>query len=620
MQKIPNPISAVLSLLQVCTAVLEGVLALLRMLLALSALWVTWRALRSLRVPGIDTTNATTLLFNPVGRVVEKRVASQSLLGDALQPVVELAELEAALRMADADPQIKTILFELDDLDISLFKARQLAQTVKAIKERNVTSLECWTSGMVTEAYTIASHARIALDGDSALGIEAYGPIYKRTYLTEAFENLGIDIKVYVSGAEKTAPHIFQKTSMTATEKYRWREATEPLWQSTKADIEEARGLPSGTIQEFSDGFIEVFANGTSKASQYCLEAGLVDELMSKKAFDKRHDPKSRIPLATYMRTRTAQEQKGPVRLVYVQGTIDAGTSSNSTAGAATVVAELLRHAQDPHTESIVLRLDTPGGSLAATKEIEEACHSARVEYGKKVIGSCAELTASGGMWLTTCCDLVYADPHGILGSIGVFAVLPNQEGTKNNYGFNDDGAAHTVAGAYYAGDDDADVNDSQDAAILKFIELSQNDFIDRIAAASDRPKEEIDAIADGRIFSAEEAAARGLVHDIKELPSVLSELLAEYEGPLDEALVRTTTHLAPLQRLRTLLTRPLSQRWRTSALNLRAYVKGSLFLNYISSTLLRLQKRSVFLRCSRQLQVFVLADPVLGRGGRAQP
>jgi protease-4 len=213
------------------------------------------------------------------------------------------------------------------------------------------------------------------------------------------------------------------------------------------------------------------------------------------------------------------------VGVVVAAGEILDGEQPPGTIGSESAVRLLRQARYDDSIKAVVLRIDSPGGSMQASEVIRREINALR-EAGKPVIASMSSMAASGGYYIAMDADEIWANPATLTGSIGVFAVFPTFERTLDKIGVSTDGIGTTpLAGALTV---ERTMKDEAKQILQLYIDHAYNTFIGHVAAAREKPLEEIDAVAQGRVWAGNDAERVGLV-----------DKLGSYKDALDAAAER---------------------------------------------------------------------------------
>jgi len=248
------------------------------------------------------------------------------------------------------------------------------------------------------------------------------------------------------------------------------------------------------------------------------LKAGLVDKLGERREFEARlaalgGEDKSgsyaSIKLPAYIADRVERNPKGPIGVVTIAGDIVDGKASAGTAGGDTIAQAVAEGLRDNKVKALVVRIDSPGGSVIASERIRQALLDAK-DKKIPIVVSMGNVAASGGYWVSTPADFIYAEPSTITGSIGVFGIIPSFQGTLQKLGIGADGVKTTPL----AGEPDVLRGPSPEAGqlIQTGIESTYNRFLSIVAASRHKSPADVDKIAQGRVWDGGTAHQLGLV------------------------------------------------------------------------------------------------------------
>jgi protease-4 len=207
------------------------------------------------------------------------------------------------------------------------------------------------------------------------------------------------------------------------------------------------------------------------------------------------------------------------IGMVIASGEILDGSQPSGTIGGDSLAALLRDARHDDDIAAIVLRIDSPGGSVFASEVIRREIEALKLE-GKPVIASMSSTAASGGYYIAMNADEIWASPTTLTGSIGVFAVLPTFERTLAKVGVHTDGIGTTpLSGAFNL---QRSLTNDQRELLQMSVDHEYREFIANVAAARGKTAEEIDAVAQGRVWAGSDAKAQGLIDNIGSLQDAI--------------------------------------------------------------------------------------------------
>ena len=295
--------------------------------------------------------------------------------------------------------------------------------------------------------------------------------------------------------------------------------------------MEKARKLPEGSIAKGIEELPQALAAVGGDPAALALKAKLVDGLktrdelrammMERGAKDADSKSFAQVSFADYLSRQKPKMVGDAVGVVVAQGDIVDGEAPVGTVGGLSTAALIRKAREDDAIKSIVLRVDSPGGSVFGSELVRRELELAR-NAGKPVVVSMGNVAASGGYWISTSSDAVLADEATITGSIGVFGLLPTIDKTMAKIGVNTGGVTTTwLAGA---GDPRRPLDPRFEAVMQSAIDRIYTQFTGKVAAARKMTPEAADQVAQGRIWTGAQALERKLVDRLGSFRDALAE------------------------------------------------------------------------------------------------
>jgi protease-4 len=473
------------------------------------------------------------LSSDPAGRLLGqmtgvRRAKEETLLKDLLD----------AMRLAKDDPRIKGLYLHLDDMSgAGMSKLRDLREGIVEFK-RSGKKVVSYGDSYQQGAYYLAALAdEVYLHPEGLVFIRGFGGY--RAYYKDGLDRLGVDVHVFRVGEYKSAVEPYLRPEMSPETKESLLDVYGDLWRDWVSDVAEARRLKSEEITAFTDGLPDRIRAVQGDLAKAALQAKLVDRLAPRDEVRRRliqlvgedKDTRSfrQVDFETYLAAREgdrAGRGRGQaVAVVVAKGDILDGTQPPGTIGGDSTAALVRRARQDDAVKAIVLRVDSPGGSAFASEIIRRECELAR-EAGKPVVVSMGSVAASGGYWISTASDEIWASPASITGSIGIFAVFPTVDRPLAKYlGVHVDGVGTTrFSDALRA---DRPMDPAVAEILQEIIDHGYESFLERVAKARRMSRDQVDKIARGRIWSGEDAKRLGLVDQLGGLPQAIASAAA---------------------------------------------------------------------------------------------
>ncbi len=430
----------------------------------------------------------------------------------------ELRDLVAALDTAKDDDRVKAIALDLDGfLGGGQASLTSLGEKIDEVKKSGKPVI-AFATGYTNDRYQLASHAsEIWMPAMGALAIS--GPGGNGLYFKGLLDKLGVTANVYRVGTYKSAVEPFTRSDMSPEARENAQALGDALLETWREDI--ARGRPqaaAGLTRILADP-VGVTRAASGDLARAAMELKLIDRVGERRQYEDRlaklggEDADTargykRIKLASY-EDQAVSEDKGPIGVVTLAGEIVDGKAGPGTAGAETIVRAIEKGLKKEKLKALVVRVDSPGGSAIASERIRQALLAVK-EKKIPVVVSMGSVAASGGYWVSTPGDFVFAEPSTVTGSIGVFGLLPSFEGTLTKLGIGADGIKTTPL----SGEPDLlhGPSDAADALIQAGVEQIYARFLTIVAQARHKSTADIDRIAQGRVWDGGTARQLGLI------------------------------------------------------------------------------------------------------------
>jgi len=503
-------------------------LDVLRRVLHLIVLLVTFGIIVAALSPSVPVVPAkAVLVLNPQGSLVEQ------LAGGALEravaeasgrdrPETLLRDLVEAIDIAKDDDRVQGMLLDLSNMTgAGLSKLEEVALAVQRFRAAGKPVI-AMGEGYDQAQYYLAAHAdEIYLDPKGLVFIDGFG--YYRMFLKDAIEKLGIDVNVFRAGKFKSFTDQYSRNDMSAQEREETQAWLGALWKAYQAAVVKARNLQPKAVADYIEQIVPSVRKAEGNLAAIAVEQGLVTELKTRQQVDQRlmtltgeDDDHSfyGIGFHDYLqaeRPRRALQQAGADRIgvVIASGEILDGSQPPGAIGGDST-ARLLKQARfDDDIKAIVLRIDSPGGSVFASEVIRREIELLRAA-GKPVIASMSSTAASGGYYIAMNADEIWASPTTLTGSIGVFAVLPTLERSLAKLGIHTDGVGTTpLSGGFSL---ERSLNGAQRELLQLSVDHEYRQFIELVANARGKTPDAIDTIAQGRVWAGVDAKENGLI------------------------------------------------------------------------------------------------------------
>jgi protease-4 len=527
---------------------LEGVRKVLHLILLLIIFGFALAALHT-SIPSVPRTAA--LVIAPEGELVEqlssdpvRRAFGQASGGPA--PETLLRDVIDAIGSAKSDSRIKLIVLDLGNLSSSgLSKLQEIGAALRDFRAAGKRVVAVGDSLDQTQYYLAAQAGEVYLDPLGLVYIDGFS--YYRMFLKDAIDKLGVDVNVFRAGTFKSYTDQFSRSDMAPSEREESGVWLNSLWSSYTQDVTRARSLKPTALDDYVNEAPAALAAVNGDAAKLALQRGLVTALKSRRQLadelkglvgeDSDSHSFNSIGMTQYLAAvRPKRVLKGKsdakVGIVVAAGEILDGHQPPGKIGGDST-ADLLRQARyDSAVKAVVLRVDSPGGSMFASELILREVQALR-KAGKPVVVSMSTYAASGGYYISAAANQIFASPTTLTGSIGVFSVVPTFQRTLEKLGVKVDGLGTTpLAG-------DLRLDRPLDAASRQILQVSvdhaYDEFLHRVSEGRKKGVQDIDKIAQGRVWAGIDAERIGLVDhlgglkDATDAAAKLAELGSDY-------------------------------------------------------------------------------------------
>jgi len=474
------------------------------------------------------------LLLDLNGVIVEEPAAptfEDFLAGNSDSPrEYRLRDVVHAIDATVEDDRVKAIILDLSrfagggqtsltDVGEALARAKKAGKPIYA-----------FASFYSDDSYQLAAHAT-QIWMDPMGGIIFAGPGGNRLYYKGLIDRLGVTANIYRVGTYKSAVEPYMRADQSPAAREASKALYGVLWDSWLAEVKKSR--PQAMAKPFADNPAAFITAAGGDYASVAMKQGLVDKLGDKTAFDRfvaeqvgtdeKPSPDSfqSIDYDDFVAAHPIDRKGSAIGVITVAGEIVGGKTGPGMAASGRI-AELIYTALDENEiKALVVRVDSPGGSAFASEEIRLALLEARKKK-LPIVVSMGDVAASGGYWVATAGDHIFAEPDTITGSIGVFAVLPSFEKALTKWGVTADGVQTTPLSGEpnFVGGFSEDLN----AILQAGVENSYDDFVQLVAAARGKTPAQVDTIGQGRVWDGGTARQLGLIDGFGGMKDALAE------------------------------------------------------------------------------------------------
>lgn len=489
------------------------------------------------------------LILSPIGVIQDQEVYPAGLdfpFGMSGETQIQSRDLIRLIRAAAADKRLSGVLMDFSSAKFAgSSTALRISDELAAFRASGK-YVVAYSESLTTGSYLMAAQAdEIYLHPSGALAINGVGGY--RDYTRELTDKLKITIHNYSQGEYKSAVEGFTRSDMSEPDRLQSEALYLPVWATLKSRMAKARKIEPEVFQQLADNYsVPMIHEGSYDGLAWAHQQGVISgtksfpELRSYmiekfgKSDDETVDTYPHIYWSDYLAQIEPEESEAEnaVAVVFVQGGIVHGESGPGVAGSDDIAPLIRRAHEDESTKAIVLRVNSPGGSIIGSDIIRDELVAARLK-DIPIVVSMGDVAASGGVWVSTPADTIYAEPTTITGSIGVAVAFPTLENVFDYAGVRFDGVTtseHAGWGIYKG------VNEKLDAIFARWANSAYEQFIGQVAKSRGREPDYIRSIAGGRVWLAPDALERGLIDKL---------------GTMEEAIAHAA-QLADLQEYKT--------------------------------------------------------------------
>jgi len=467
------------------------------------------------------------------GPIVEERAkveASALLLsgGKTRHQYLE-RDLVRAIEAAAGDGRIRAVTLDLEDFgggsQVTLTRIGAALDKVRHAGKPVLARAVLYDDATLQ----LAAHAS-EIWVDPLGGVMVRGPGGTALFYHDLLDRLKIRAHVFKVGTYKSAVEPYVRQNFSPEAKEAENAVYGALWHDWQDDVKAAR--PRANIALATGDPVKWLAASGNDAAKAAVAAGLADRIGDKVAFGKRvselvgADKDGGIGaykathLGTYLADLGTPKAGKAIAVVTVAGEIVDGTAGPGAAGGDRIAGLIDKATASGDYSALVVRVDSPGGSVLAAERIRSAIARFKAT-GLPVAVSMGNLAASGGYWVSTPADRIFAEPATITGSIGIFAIIPSFEDALGRFGIGTDGVRTTAL----SGQPDVlgGLNPTVEGVIQSEIEVGYHRFVGLVAASRHKTPEAVDKIAQGRVWDGGTARQLGLVDEFGDLDQALA-------------------------------------------------------------------------------------------------
>lgn len=458
-----------------------------------------------------------------------------SLQGES-RTTIGLFDAVQALNTASLDPAVQYLYLRPQDASIGMSQMEEFRAALANFRKNGKAIITIMDTPSTGSYYLASVSDKIYLTPYKGATYMMTGVSSQLIFVKDLLDKLGVNVQLIRHGKYKSAGEMFVKNTASPENLEQNQVMISSIWNAYASEIAESRGITVERLNEIIDNIELVFAEDFVKA-------GLADELLSAEerkqkladlAVVEKYDDIKFIPFADYVIAKApVSKAKQKIAVIYADGEIVDGTGRDEVAGTY-FASQIEKVRSDSTIKAVVFRVNSPGGSVAASERIKEQIELLKKE--KPVVASYGDYAASGGYWISNSCDRIFADKTTLTGSIGVFSMIPDLSGTLKDI-------AHvniTPVNSNKHGDMLSlfrPLDEAETAAMQASVEDIYTTFVNYVAEGRGLEPDFVDSIAQGRVWTGADALEIGLVDEIGTLEDALhytASLVSEGDADLN--------------------------------------------------------------------------------------
>ena len=482
---------------------------------------------------------------------------------------VGLDELLSNIRLAKENDKVLGIYLSGGDLSMAPAGAKTLRDALLDFKQSGKWIVAYAENYDQLNYYVISVADNIYVNPVG--GVDWNGLTAQKGYYTRVLQKLGVEMQILKVGTFKSAVEPFFRTSMSEADRHQTKTYMDGIWSEMRAAVSQSRGISEEELDRLANRYM------TLQPQEEYVACGLVDSLVYIEGMDSvlqhltgTEDYKLYSTAEMAAVTRKADKADDKIAIVYAEGEItdDSGDGIVGTK----MIRTLKKVGKNKDVKAVVLRVNSPGGSANASEQIWHAVELLK-QQGLPVVVSMGDYAASGGYYISSGADYIYAEPTTLTGSIGIFGIVPNVKGLREKIGYDIDGISTHDHSALEVNMIYRGMNDKEFAMMQTMVERGYDLFTRRCAAGRHTTQEAIKQIGEGRVWLGKDAMNIGLVDAMGNIDDAIAKAaelagLSEYAKvyypqrkdfltELMEKIDKTTPEEKIVSKMREMITQP---------------------------------------------------------------
>ena len=465
--------------------------------------------------------------------------------GGQMISMIGIWDAAQALKQAAEDPGIKYIYLKTDGTTTSIEHASELRSALAEYRLKSGNPVISYIESPSTGSYYLASVAdKVYMTPHPGATFTMNGVSSQMFFLGDLLKKYGVNVQLIRHGKYKSAGEMFTRGNSSPENREQYQQMVNSMWNCMAEEIAASRGMETAQLNDAVN-------NLKLCLSQDFVDCGLVDALLDREALEDQlavlavadsYKKVTMIDFADYVTAKKVPAKAAKrIAVIYTTGNIVDGSAETDVAGDRFAsIIEGVRN--DKKVKAVVLRVNSPGGSVLASEKIKHELDLLKEE--KPLVASYGDYAASGGYWISNNCEKIFTSPYTLTGSIGVFGMVPEFSKTASEVlhvgvetvSSNKHGDMFSLTRPF----DQAEYN-----YMLRSIEDIYDRFTTIVSEGRDIPKADVDAIGQGRVWTGSDALGIKLVDEFGTLEDAVA-YAAELAGDEDLANWNVKEYPAP--------------------------------------------------------------------------
>lgn len=468
------------------------------------------------------------LVLAPVGMIVNQYTGKPTDkiitgLNSTQTPETQLRDILRVIKSAATDKKISVLVLNPDSIwGVGLADLKEIELAIKNFKEKSNKPVIAVADNLSQNQYYFANLAdEIILDPQGFMFFSGYESF--RNYFKDGLDKLGVDVHLFKVGEYKSAAEPYVRNDMSEPAKESALYYMNDLWSTFIQGVSDNRKIPFDEFSDIIEQQSKLLKGSQGNIAKMYKKAGLIDQVKNshfKGKYIASYSTAEKNSLGyryvvhdDYLETLgEPKTNNNNVAVVVAEGSIVNGSQDQGMIGGDST-SQLLREARfDNNVKAVVLRVNSPGGSVFASEQIRREIEALKVA-GKPVVASMGNVAASGGYWISMSANKIFAHDATITGSIGIFGMITTFPKMLNKIGVNTDGVGTSSwSGAFRI---DKGISDELQELIQTNIDHGYQQFIQMVASTRNMDIGLVDQVARGRVWTAKQAIEFGLIDEL---------------------------------------------------------------------------------------------------------